>query len=347
MRAIYIQSHGQPDSVVVGVQDAPEPGPGQVRVRVVAAAFNHVDLYMRESGKGITHELPLILGVDGAGHVETAGAGVERWQAGDRVVLYPSKVCGHCEFCRKGEQMLCLKCKVLGEHVDGAFAEYVVVDEDMLFTLPESIGFEAAAVLPTAYLTAWRMVMTQARVKPTETVLLHGIGGGVALASLQMVELAGGRAIVTSGQDDKLEKARIYGAAATVNYRDDEVVDAVMQFTGGRGVDVVIDNVGEATWGASLRSVRRGGRIVTCGATTGGFPAADLQRVFIRQIKIFGSTLGTHDEFRALIAAVAEGQLEPVIDRVYEFDAAPEALQNLDQAGQFGKLVLSVGSATH
>ena len=347
MRAIYIQSHGQPDSVVVGVRDAPEPGPGQVRVRVVAAAFNHVDLYMRESGKGITHELPLILGVDGAGSVEKIGAGVGRRQAGDRVVLYPSKVCGHCEFCRKGEQMLCLTCQVLGEHIDGAFAEYVVVDEDMLFALPDNIPFETAAVLPTAYLTAWRMVMTQARVRPTETVLIHGIGGGVALASLQMVELAGGRAIVTSGQDDKLEKARAYGAAATVNYRDDEVVDAVMQFTGGRGVDVVIDNVGDATWGASLRSVRRGGRIVTCGATTGGFPAADLQRVFIRQIKIFGSTLGTHDEFRALIAAVAEGQLEPVVDRVYEFDAAPEALQHLDQAGQFGKLVLSVAGASH
>ncbi len=347
MRAIYIQSHGQADSVVVGVQEQPEPGPGQVRVRVVAGAFNHVDLYMRESGKGITHELPLILGVDGAGLVDKTGPGVERWQAGDRVVLYPAKTCGHCEFCRKGEQMLCLKCKVLGEHIDGAFAEYVVVDEGMLFAIPASISLEVAAVLPTAYLTAWRMVMTRARVQPTETVLIHGIGGGVALASLQMIELAGGRAIVTSGQDGKLKRARDFGAAATVNYRDDEVVDAVMQFTGGRGVDVVIDNVGDATWGASLRSVRRSGRIVTCGATTGGFPAADLQRVFIRQIRIFGSTLGSHDEFRALIAAVAEGQLEPVIDHVYEFDAAPEALQNLAQAGQFGKLVLSVGSATH
>ncbi len=347
MRAVYLQSHGEPESVVIGVRPQPEPGPGEVRVRVIAAAFNHVDLYMRDSGKGITHELPLILGVDGAGIIDALGLGVEGWQAGDHVVLYPSKVCGHCEFCRKGEQMLCLRCKVLGEHIDGTFAEYVCVDEDMLFALPKGVDCDTAAVLPTAYLTAWRMVMTQASVKPTETVLIHGIGGGVALASLQMVGLAGGRAIVTSGRDEKLERALEYGAAATLNYRDDSIVESVMEFTGGRGVDVVIDNVGDATWGASLRSVRRGGRIVTCGATTGGFPAADLQRVFIRQLRIFGSTLGTHDEFRALLAAVAEGQLEPVVDRVFEFDAAPEALQYLDEGDQFGKLLLSVGNATH
>lgn len=347
MRAIYLQSHGEVDSVVVGVRPPPEPGPGQVRVRIVAAAFNHVDLYMRDSGRGITHELPLILGVDGAGLVDAVGPGVAAWRQGDRVLLYPARVCGHCEFCRKGEQMLCLQCKVLGEHIDGAFAEYVCVDAKMLFALPDELEFETAAVLPTAYLTAWRMVMTQARVRPTETVLIHGVGGGVALASLQMVALAGGRAIVTSARDEKLEAALGHGAVATVNYRDEDVVDAVMAFTGERGVDVVIDNVGDATWSSSLRSLRRGGRLVTCGATTGGFPAADLQRVFIRQLQIYGSTLGTHDEFRALITAVKEGQLEPVIDRIFEFDAAPEALQYLDQAEQFGKLVLAVGSATH
>ena len=344
MRAIYLQSHGQPDSVVVGERPLPEPGPGQVRVRLAAAAFNHVDLYMRDSGAGITHELPLILGVDGAGEVDVAGAGVEQLRAGERVVIYPAQVCGGCEFCRRGEQMLCLSCKVIGEHIDGSFAEYVCVDADTLFEIPADMDFATAAVLPTAYLTAWRMVMTQARVRPGETVLIHGIGGGVALASLQLTKLAGARAIVTSSAGGKLERARELGADAGLDYRRDEIVDGVMEFTGGRGVDVVIDNVGEVTWGASLRSLRRGGRLVTCGATSGPNPPSDLQRAFIRQLQIFGSTLGTQGEFRALLAAVAAGQLMPVIDRSYDFADAARALDDLQNARQCGKLVLNVGS---
>ena len=344
MRAIYLQSHGQPDSVVVGESPLPEPGPGQVRVRLAAAAFNHVDLYMRNSGAGITHELPLILGVDGAGEVETLGAGVERWTTGERVVIYPAQVCGHCEFCRGGEQMLCLSCKVIGEHIDGTFAEYICVDADTLFAITDDMEFAAAAVLPTAYLTAWRMVMTQARIRPAETVLIHGIGGGVALASLQLAKLAGARVIATSGDGGKLERARALGADACLDYRDGKIVDGVMDFSGGRGVDVVIDNVGEATWGASLRSLRRGGRLVTCGATSGPNPLSDLQRVFIRQLQIFGSTLGTQDEFRALLAAVAAGQLSPVIDRSYDFADAVRALDDLQNGRQCGKLVLNIDS---
>ena len=235
MRAIYLQSHGEPDSVVVGDSPLPEPGPGQVRVRLAAAAFNHVDLYMRNSGAGITHQLPLILGVDGAGEVDSFGGGVEQWRAGERVVIYPAQVCGHCEFCRGGEQMLCLSCKVVGEHIDGTFAEYVCVDADTLFAIPDDMDFATAAVLPTAYLTAWRMVMTQVRVKPGETVLIHGTGGGVALASLQLAKLAGARVIVTSGDGGKLDRARRLGADACLDYRNDKIVDGVMDFTGGRG----------------------------------------------------------------------------------------------------------------
>lgn len=342
MRAIYLQSHGEPDSVVVGERPLPEPAPGQVRVRLAAAAFNHVDLYMRDSGAGITHELPLILGVDGAGEVDAPGAGVENWRAGERVVIYPAQVCGVCEFCRRGEQMLCLSCKVIGEHIDGSFAEYVCVDADTLFAIPPQTQFAAAAVLPTAYLTAWRMVMTQARVRPGETVLIHGVGGGVALASLQLAKLAGARVIVTSSDGGKLDRARALGADACLDYRRDRIVDGVMDFSGGRGVDAVIDNVGEATWGASLRSLRRGGRLVTCGATSGPNPPSDLQRVFIRQLQIFGSTLGTHDEFRALLDSVFAGQLSPVIDRSYEFADAARALDDLQHARQCGKLVLNI-----
>ena len=342
MHAVYLRSHGETDSVVVAERPLPQPAAGQVRVHVECAACNHVDLYMRNSGKGITHALPLILGVDGAGSVDAIGAGIDNWRAGDRVVIYPAQTCGHCEFCRSGQQMLCLKCKVVGEHIDGTFAEFVCVDESTLFALPDDIAFDVAATLPTAYLTAWRMIMTQARVQPAETVLIHGIGGGVALASMQMAQLAGARVIVTSSSDDKLERARQLAAERGVNHRREDVVAAVMEFTRGRGVDVVIDNVGEASWPASLRAVRRGGRIVTCGATSGPQPSADLQRVFIRQIQISGSTLGTHDEFRALLAAVAQRQIVPVIDRSFDFDEAEHALTWLEQGRQFGKLTLKI-----
>ncbi len=342
MRAVYLQSHAQADSVVVGERPQAEPGPGQVRVRLAAAACNHVDLYMRDSGVGITHELPLILGVDGAGTVDALGAGVRGWQPGQRVVIYPAEFCGACEFCRRGEQMLCLACKINGEHIDGTFADSVCVAAHNLFAIPDSMSFETAATLPVAYLTAWRMVMTQAALRPSETVLVHGVGGGVALASLQLARYAGCRVIATTSSAEKIARARELGADRVIDYRSEDVVEAVMQATDGRGVDAVVDNVGAQTWPISLRAVRRGGRIVTCGATSGPNPKADLQRVFIRQIRISGSTLGSQDEFRRLLLAVGEGRVAPVIDRVYPLADARQALDRLTRAEQFGKLVLHI-----
>jgi len=342
MRAVYLQSHGQPDSVVVGDMPAPQPGPGEVRVRVHAAAFNRVDLYMRDSGAGITHELPLILGVDGAGVVDALGPGVSEPGTGRNVVLYPARYCGRCEFCRRGDQMLCLRCRIIGEHRHGTFAEHVCVPAECALPIPEGLSFEQAATLPTAYLTAWRMLVTQARVRPTETVLVHGIGGGVATAALQIARLAGARALVTSGSDAKLERAQALGAETGINYRDEDVLARVLECTGGRGVDVVVETVGEATWPVSLRAALRGGRIVTCGATTGPQPGADLQRVFIRQLRILGSTLGNLTEMHGLLQAVAQGGLEPVIDRTFSFEQAREALEHLAAGRQLGKLVLQV-----
>jgi len=342
MRAVYIQSHGKPESVVVGEMPQPEPGPRDVRVRLHAASFNHVDLYMRDTGAGITHDLPLILGVDGAGVVDAAGDEVQGVERGDRVVLYPARYCGRCEFCRRGDQMLCVQCKIIGEHIHGTFADHVVVPAYDAFPIPEGMSFEQAAALPTAYLTARRMVMTQARVRATETVLIHGIGGGVALACLQFCKAAGAQVIVTSSSDEKLERARALGADAGVNYREQKVLDRVMDLTDGRGVDVVVETVGEQTWSTSLRAVVRGGRVVTCGATTGPRPPADLQRVFIRQLWVIGSTLGNQEEFRSLLLAAERGQFAPTIDRVFPLERAPEALDHLDHARQFGKLVMSI-----
>lgn len=342
MRAVYLQSHGKPDSVVVGEQPDPRPGRGQVRVKLAVAGYNHVDLYMRASGAGITHDLPLTMGVDGAGVVDALGDGVAGFEPGERVVLYPIVFCGHCEFCRRGDQALCTTCKILGEHVNGTFADYICVPVANLFRISDDLSFEAAAMLPCALMTAWRMVMTQGRVQPGQSVLIMGIGGGVALSCLQFARLAGARVLVTSGSGEKLERARDLGAHAGINYREEDVVKRVMALTDGRGVDVVIDNVGKATWSQSLRCVVRGGRIVNCGATTGGDADADLQRVFIRQLRIYGSTLGHQDEFRAVLRAAEQKLFEPVIDRVYEFDQAREGLERLERGEQFGKLALRV-----
>ena len=343
MKAVYINGHGGPEVVEVGERPLPEPGPGEVRVRVAFAGFNHVDLYMRNSGAGITHELPLILGVDGVGAVDRAGDGVEGLAAGAPVLIYPAIHCNACEFCVRGDQMLCTTCRIPGEHVDGTFAEYICVPANTLLPLPESLAPEKAAILPTALLTAWRMIMTQAVVRPWETVLLHGVGGGVALSAMQFVKLTGARAIVTSGAAGKLAQARALGADATVNYREDDVVARVMEFTGGRGVDVVVDNVGGDTWGVSLKCLVRGGRLVTCGATTGPRPPADLQRIFIRQLKISGSTLGNREELRQLVEVAASGAFEPVIDGIWEMDTVHDAMDRMEKADQFGKMVLRVG----
>lgn len=342
MRAVYLQSHKQPDSIVVGERPDPRPGHGEVRVRIAAAAFNRVDLYMFNGGAGITHELPLTLGVDGAGTVESTGEGVEGIEPGQRVVIYPARFDPMSEFSRRGDQMLCTRCRIIGEHIDGTFADYVVVPALNVFPIPDDMSFETAAVLPTAYLTAWRMIMTQAAVRPTETVLIHGVGGGASSAALQFCKIAGAWAVVTSSSDDKLEKAKQLGADEVINYAKEDVYKRVMQLTDGRGVDVVVENVGKSTWDTSMRSVVRGGRIVICGATTGGDPSADLHRIFIRQLTVVGSTLGNFDEFRDLILAAARRQFTPVIDTVYAFDRAPEALQTLDKGKQFGKFVLKV-----
>lgn len=342
MRAIYLESYGKPESVIIGHRPTPQPAPGEVRVQIKCAAFNRVDLYMRAGGIGVTHRLPLILGVDGAGVVDALGAGVDTLNQGDRVSIYPARYSEFSEFSRRGDQMLCTQCRVIGEHIDGTFADYVCIPATNAFPISEAVPFEQAAALPTAYLTAWRMVTTRAQVSATDTVLIHGVGGGASCAAMQTAKLAGARVIVTSSNDSKLEKAKALGADAGINYRNEDVLKRVRALTDGRGVDVVIENIGEATWSTSLKSLVRGGRMVLCGATTGPNPPADLQRIFVRQLSIFGSTLGNHEEFRTLLLAAEQRQLVPVIDQVYPFERVHDALQRLDKGEQFGKLVLRV-----
>jgi NADPH:quinone reductase-like Zn-dependent oxidoreductase len=340
MRAAYLTAHGGNEAVAIGERPRPARGPGEVLVRLRAATLNRVDLYMRDSGAGITHSLPLIMGVDGAGVIEALDPAERRLSVGQEVVLYPAIVCGACEFCRRGDQPLCTAIRVLGEHRDGTFAEWVSLPAANLFPAPPGFTAAEAASLGVNFLTAWRMLFGKARLQPWETVLVFGIGSGVALAALQLARTAGARVIVTSRSDEKLARATALGAAAAINGRAEDVVARVMAATGGRGVDVVVESVGREAWPIALKSVVRGGRIVTCGATSGDDPSADLRRVFIRQLQILGSTLGSFEEFRTLLAFCARHQLKPVIDSSWPLAGLHGALDRLAAGAQFGKLVI-------
>lgn len=342
MRAAWITGHGGNEVVTVGECPPPTRAAGHVLVRVRAATVNRVDLYMRDSGAGITHRLPQIMGLDGAGTVEAVDADEHRLKPGQRVVLHPGIVCGRCEFCLRGDGVLCTDMSLLGEHRDGTFAQYVSVPSCNAFPMPEGLSFAEAAALGVNHLTAWRMLFTRARLEPWETVLIFGIGGGVSLAALQLAKLVGARAIVTSRDDEKLERARVMGADHTINGQREDVVKSVMGATGGRGVDVVFENVGAAVWSAAMKSLVRGGRLVTCGATSGDQPPADLRRIFIRQLQIIGSTAGNFNEFSDLLGFVARTGLRPVIDSEHSLDQVRCALDRLESEAQFGKVALRI-----
>ena len=343
MQAAFITGHGGNEVVQIGTRPRPQRRPGEVLVRLRAGSVNRVDLYMRDSGAGITHRLPQIMGVDGAGTIEEADVDEPLLKPGQAVVLYPGIACGRCEFCRRGDAVLCTRMQLLGEHRDGTWAEFVCVPAANALPMPAHLDFAEAAALGVNHLTAWRMLFTQARLNPWETVLIFGIGGGVSLAALQLAKMAGSRAIVTSRDAGKLQRAQALGADHAVHDDGQDLAKAVLAATGGRGVDVVIENVGAAVWPAALKSLVRGGRIVTCGATTGDQPGADLRRVFIRQLQIYGSTLGNPGEFQDLLQAVAAHGLKPVIDERFALTDAHAALSRLESGRQFGKLAIELG----
>lgn len=344
MKAVYITAHGGNEVVAVGERPRPQRRAGEVLVRLRAATLNRVDLYMRDSGAGIRHQLPQIMGVDGAGVIEEVDAGETRLQPGQRVTLYPGVTCGRCEFCQRGEAVLCTSMQVLGEHRDGTMAEYISVPAENVFVFDERLDFAEAAALGVNHLTAWRMVFTKAKLQPWETVLIFGIGGGVSLAALQLAKLVGARTIVTSRHADKLERAqREFGADHIINGSTEDIAKRALELTKGRGVDVVIENVGEAVWSHALKALVRGGRLVTCGATSGSQPGADLQRLFIRQLQVLGSTMGDRAEFAALLEVCARGQLQPLIAEHYAIDDIHTALSRLEAGEQFGKLALRIG----
>ena len=343
MLAARIHGHGGNEVLRLDEVSVPARKPGEVLVRMMAGGLNRVDLYMRSSGAGITHRLPIILGLDGAGMIEEADQG-SPFRAGEAVVIYPGLPCEKCEFCLKGEEVLCTRGRIFGEQVDGTFAEFVAAPEGCVMRKPASLDFVEAASLGVAWLTAWRMIVTKAKLLQGETVLIFGVGGSVSLAALMIASSLGARTIVTSRDEKKLERARGFGAAEVIYDRGvAAIVSRVMELTDNRGVDVAIENVGKAVWPAAMRSLVRGGRLVTCGATTGDDPPADLRRLFIRQLQVLGSTLGNRSELAALIDFIESRGLKPHIDEVFALRDIAKGLDRLESGRQFGKIGLEIG----
>ena len=338
MKAVFFRRHGGNEVLEYGDWPDPVPGAGEVVIGVRAAALNHLDIFARNGVPGVP--LPQIPGSDGAGVVLELGSGVSGVAPGDRVLVQPGLYCNACEFCRAGEQSLCVTYRIVGEHAPGTFAEKAVVPARNLFPIPPGLSFEQAAAFPLAYQTAWRLIVTRGSARPGDTILIHGVGGGVGWAALEIALLCSARVIATTSGEEKGVAARAAGAELVIDYTREDVGEAVRRYTAKRGVDVVIDSVGEKTWMTSLRSVRRGGRIVTCGATSGPNPTEEIRLIFWKHISILGSTMANDREFRALLQAVGTGRLAPRIDRVFPLKEARAAYERMEEGKQFGKIVL-------
>lgn len=343
MRALAISAHGGLEQIQHR-DDVPTPSPaaGEVRVRVRAVALNRLDLWTVGGLPGLTITPPWVLGADGTGVVDAVEGDVGDVRVGDRVVINPGLSCRRCEWCLKGEHPLCVKFGVLGEHRPGSFAEYVVVPAANVRRIPDAVPDEIAAAFTLATLTAWRMCVTRAAVQAGEDVLIWGIGGGVAQAALRICKQRGARVWVTSSSPEKLAAAEALGADVLINHATEDVGKLIRERTKKRGVDVVIESVGERTWNASLQSLTRGGRLVTCGGTSGPSLSMDVRRLFWYQWSIMGSTMGNDAEFEAVTAELAAGRLWPTVDAVLPLADGREAFARMQRGEQFGKLVLRV-----
>jgi zinc-binding alcohol dehydrogenase/oxidoreductase len=325
VKAVRIHEDGGPG--VLRYEDAPDPtpGPGEVLIRLRAASLNHLDLWIRQGLPSVPK--PRILGADGAGVVAGLGANVDGLEEGQSVVINPGLDGGS---------------RIVGEHMDGTHAELIAVPAENVYPLPDSLSFEEGAAFPLVFETAYRMLVTKARLGEGEWVLVWGIGSGVATASFQIAKALGARTIVTSSSDAKLARARELGADATVNHASEDVSAAVREATDARGAAVVVEHVGEATWKTSLQAAGPEARIVVCGATSGPNPPAQLHRIWWKQLTVYGSTMGTREDFEGAYELVASGRAKPVVDRIFPLEEAAAAHEYLEDGRQLGKVVLSI-----
>ena len=341
MKAVRIHEHGDLD--VLKIQELPDPQPrsDQVLVEVKAAGLNHLDTWVRRGVEGHTFPLPITPGCDFSGIVKQVGDTVSGVKVGDRVLAAPGYACGRCEHCAAGDDNLCRHYGIFGEMCDGGCAELAVIPGVNAIAMPERLSFEQAAAFPLTFLTAWHMLVARCGIAPGDDVLVHAAGSGVGSAAVQIAKAHHARVIATASSDAKLERARELGADEVINYETEEWTRRVRELTHKRGVDIVFEHVGEKTISGSIRCLAKGGRVVTCGATSGPKLEADLRMIFFKSLSILGSTMGSRGELMHIVKLMDRGTLEPVIDRVLPLDQVREAHAAMGRREQFGKIILT------
>lgn len=340
MKAVYFEQHGELDVLRYGEVPEPEPKAGQALVRVRACGLNYLDIWVRRGWPGLKLPMPHWCGADVAGEVAALGAAVTGWSIGQRVVVDPGINLKSDEYTRRGEPSVSPAYHILGEHMRGGAAELVAVPAENLLAMPEGLDFPAAAAPLLVGLTAWRMLVHRAGLRAGESVLVVGAGGGVNSMAIQVAKLAGATVFAVASTAAKAEKARALGADAVIDRSGSDWAKEVLRLTDRRGVDVVVDNVGRATLMSSMQAVARGGRIVIVGNTSGPLTEIDVRYIFGKQISLIGSTMGSRQDFLALVALIGAGRLKPVVDRVVPLREGVDAYRALEQGGHFGKIIL-------
>jgi NADPH:quinone reductase-like Zn-dependent oxidoreductase len=340
MKAVVMRGHGDADVLEIAEVPTPRPKAREVRVAVKAVALNHLDLWVRRGWPGLKLQMPHILGSDVAGVVDAVGAEIDDLPPGTEVLVNPGTSCGHCERCLSGQDPLCRHYRILGEHVRGGYAQYLCVPRQNILPKPQALSFEQAACLPLTFLTAWTMLVRRAKVQPGETVLVQAAGSGVGSAAVQIARLLGATVIATASTKEKLEQAGKLGAHHLINYTEIDFVAEVKRLTDRRMVDVVFEHVGGETFEKSVACLPYGGRLVTCGASSGHDVRLDLRVLFYKQISLLGSTMGSKTELFGVLRLVEEGKLQPVLDRVLPLEQAAAAHRLLESRAQFGNVVL-------
>lgn len=344
MRAVRIHKHGGPEVLQIDNLPVPQPAAGEALVRIRTAALNHLDLWLRNGLRGLS--LPLIMGSDAAGVIEAIGGGAKEtgFKTGDAVILVPYRSCRACRECLSGNENLCPDYQIAGEQIQGYQADYVVVPCHNLLHRPENTSWEAAAAFPLAYMTAWHMLHRKAVIQPGQNVLIWGASSGVGSAAIQIAKAAGAKVISTAGTDEKSEFGLKLGADHVLNYRSEDVGRRTLELTGGKGVDIVFEHVGLASWTHSLKALSSGGKIITCGATTGPAVRIDLRHLFIKRQQILGSTMGDRHDLVSLIALITSKKIKPVYSHVFPLEEVGKAHQVLENGENLGKVVLNLSA---
>jgi NADPH:quinone reductase-like Zn-dependent oxidoreductase len=343
MRAAVMTGAGGPEVLALQELPDPGPGPGEVTIRLRFAALNHLDLWVRRGTPAYRTTYPHVGGSDGAGTIEEVGPGVQGLRPGDQVAVDPWIYDADCYYCRQGQTNECPNLRIVGAHVQGTNAELIRLPARNALLLPPRLSLEEISSMPLVFSTAWHMLIVRARLRAGETCLVLAGASGVGSAAIQIARLAGARIIATGGSQEKLELARSLGAEQTVNHRTESISDAVKAFTAGAGVDVVVEHVGPATFEESLRSLARGGRLVTCGATTGPLAQFDIRYLFTRQLSIIGSMGGNRHDMDRVMQLAGEGKLRPVIDRVFPLSDARAAHERLEAGQHLGNILIQIG----